>query len=168
MLKRVALAAGAIVLVACGDDPLERVRVCGDLAAPAELVAVRVTALGADLAELAAGVAELAPVALVDDGADDGGGDGADVRQLPIVVALPPVGGARYVRAQGLGPGEVEVVRADVRVSGLGAGDDIVIDLGRDCLGRLCALGQTCVAGACTVTPAAGDVAGCRTPEANP
>jgi len=155
MLKRVALVAGATLGVACGDDVIDRVRVCGDLAAPAELVAVRVTALASDQRELAAAVAEL-----VD--ADDV----ASSRQLPIVVALPGVAGVRYVRAQGLGPGDVEVVRADVLVSGLGRGDELVIDLGRDCLGHVCALGQTCVEGACTVTPAASEIEGCRVPSA--
>lgn len=138
---------------ACADDALDPVRVCGDLIVPGDLVAVRVTVLDEALAERGGGVVEL---------------DGASPRQLPVEVAVPHHVGRRVVRAQAIGEGGVEVARADVLADGA-AGERVTLNLVADCLGQLCPLGQTCLAGACTVTPEAGDPRlRCDTPEATP
>jgi hypothetical protein len=125
----------------CADDALDRVRVCGDLSVPADLVAVRVTVLDEALTEVAGGVVDL---------------DGDAPRQLPVDVAVTHIGGRRVIRAQAIGAAGVEVGRAEVYVAN-GGGDAIVVNLARDCLGQVCAAGQTCRDGACTVTPDAAD-----------
>jgi len=122
--------------VACGDDSLERVRVCGAFEVPAEVVALRVSALDDQLVELAAGVVELAE------------GDG-----LPVTVSLPAISARHVVRAQAIGEDGAEVARSEVLV---GAGTDldpIIVNIARECMGQVCMLGQTCVGGDCTVVP---------------
>lgn len=130
----------------CGDDPLERVRVCGDLLAPDELTAVRVVLVRADGGrdELSAGVVELVSP------------DGLAIDQLPIVVSLSTASGTHVVRAQGIGANGAEIIRSEVLV-GNDEDDagDVVVNLAGDCIGMMCALGQTCVGGACTVIPEA-------------
>ena len=137
-----------VLLIACGDNALDRVKVCGDLVVPRDLVAVRVTVLDLALTERAAGVSDLAS------------------SQLPVVVSVPVVPGDRVIRAQALDVDGAEVARAEVLVSS-GAGS-IVLNLAQACLGQDCALGQTCVDGACVVTPDAAASKRCDVPTVIP
>jgi len=192
----------AAVLIAaatgCSDQVLDTVKVCGDLAVPAELTAVRVTVLterDGVFVERADGVVVLAREDLVvaDDTTQPGDLVGADTpdtpdtgeegdtspvdastdtndgkpggsplsRQLPVEVGVPRLGEVRVIRAQALaerseGAGESEVLRAEVLVAGRTNGP-IVLNLSRDCLGRVCPLGQTCRGGVCTIIPESGD-----------
>lgn len=149
------------LVIACDGDGLDTVRVCGDLAVPDDLVALRVTVSSIVDGALVERTAGLSVLVSDDDlsGADGdvvAGAGGADTtRQLPIEVAVRSVSGTRNVRVQALDARGAEVMRGDTLVEGRPDGA-IIVNLARACLGFECALGQTCEDGACTVTPAAG------------
>ena len=116
--------------------------VCGELVAPLEVDALRVSLLDDTReTETFAGVYEL------------GTCDIESSVQLPIEVNLPEQAGAVWIGVQGLADG-VEVIRAEVRLEPPGLGTTVVpLNMVRDCLGVDCSTGQTCVEGECVVTP---------------
>lgn len=119
--------------------------VCGELVAPLEVDALRVSLLDdTRLAETFAGVYEL------------GTCDIDSSVQLPVEVDLPDQAGDVWIGVQGLSDGVV-VTRVEVRLEPPTLdGPEVTVvpvNLTRDCLGVDCAVGQTCRDGVCVVTP---------------
>jgi hypothetical protein len=171
--------AALVGLTACGPDAEIEMRVCGDLKAPEQIDALRLSILDDEMNELRAGLVELvpreAPTSRKESGEKDDEGDrsadgeSADggepespkVRSLPVTGSLPGATGSGYLRVQGLLQG-VEVARFDRRVYDLESLEQADMVLKNNCYGRLsCPLGQTCVAKLCQVAPTPSEPPGC-------
>ncbi len=142
---RLALVGLAFGLLACGADGGEPLRLCGDLAVPSDVDALRVSVLD----ETQASEHFSAVIELLECPAER-------LTQLPLDFEVPKITANSWLRVQGLAGG-AEVLRVELR-----AGPDpdrarIAVALTRQCLGRACPVGQTCLDGACVIAPEAGD-----------
>ena len=113
-----------------------RVSVCGDVAVPMQIDAVRVSILDAERAEVASGVREL-----IECPADR-------LRSLPQEFEFTQRPGEIRIVAQALLDG-VEVGRSERLVLDASEGAELTVALEAACVGVTCPLGQTCVAGGC-------------------
>lgn len=126
------------------EDPVIRVEVCGDVAVPESVDAIRVTVLDEQRQEVRAGAREL--VVCPDD----------VLLELPQTVEFEPLQApTAWVVVQGLEDG-VERIRFERQVSLDEVNVEIVrVGLRSECLGVTCPDGQTCVQGACQISPVA-------------
>lgn len=140
----VGLLLAALLTTACPGEPRLVVRVCSDLDVPTELDGVRVTALDAKHEQQTfAGVVQLINC------------EAGKVQGLPIEYDAVPGPAPFWIVVEGLSKGIV-IVTVEARVSRpIDNGETLVVpvSLRRDCQRLLCPLGQTCLEGACQVTP---------------
>jgi len=115
-----------------------KVRICGDVLVPGHIDAVRVSVLDANRVERRAGVMELVRC--------------TGVNELPQNVELNLLEGDVWIVIQGLKNGQ-EVMTFERRAKVGADGAEVLVGLNRDCIGIRCALGQTCVGGACVLAP---------------
>jgi len=128
----------------CDDSTSLSVTVCGDMMVPGDFDTVRISAWVGVEKEVVAGVIELLEC------------PGSLLTQLPLTHRMGAQSGERRVVAQALKDG-VEVGRVETRVQLSGDTDVVVLRLDAGCIGVSCPLGQTCLEGACRVTPFASE-----------
>lgn len=134
-----------MVAVGCQrSEPVIRVEICGDVAVPESVDAIRVSVLDEQRQEVRAGAREL--VVCPDD----------VLLELPQTVEFEPLQAeTAWVVVQGLDDG-IERIRFERQVSLDELNVEIVrVGLRSECLGVMCPDGQTCVQGTCQISPVA-------------
>ena len=116
----------------CSEGELLEVLVCGDLVQSGNAQAVRIAFLDDELIEQQAAVFEL-----------------GNVSEWPAQTAIEVTRSSGWVRATAI-VGGAPSARFERRISKL---ERVSVLLDSQCVGQMCARGQTCVAGACTVAP---------------
>lgn len=147
LASRAAAVLVGLALPACGTDEMV-VRVCGNVAVPGEIDALRIEILDDGFGRLRDGVLSLVPE------------DTGTVRRFPVTRALEAAEGPGWVRVVGL-KDQVGVVQFDRQVSDLATVAEVDAVLEGQCLRATCALGQTCVAGTCVPAPREGEAPDC-------
>ncbi|HJK96512.1 MAG TPA: hypothetical protein RMF84_04785 [Polyangiaceae bacterium LLY-WYZ-14_1] len=150
--------AAALVLVVlgsagCSDDEITVV-VCGDLAVPDDLDAVRVELLDAELGRIRDGVFRLVPDEI------DEGMDAPQAESLPVAPSLTRPTGRGWVRVVPLLDG-VAVGQFDREILSFDGVASVDAVLDSRCRRSFCPAGQTCIEGNCQVAPLASDPPGC-------
>lgn len=144
-----------LTLAACSQPEHEvDVQICGDVAVPYQIDSIRVSLLDADRQTRDEGVVELLAC------------PSGTVKELPVALTFSPIAGQAYLRVQGLKNGR-EVVTIENQIELTRESDVAVrLPLTRACVGvSSCPLGQTCVQGACEVTPPADRDLRCQSDE---
>ncbi|MEM1347749.1 MAG: hypothetical protein AAGI01_04270 [Myxococcota bacterium] len=122
------------------------VELCGDVAVPEDIDAVRVIFLDEQRREAQSGLRELLLCPQ------------EEVLELPQSFGFPEVLGEVTIRVQGIKDGlEVLTSERKVTVEQMRATPKFTLPLTRDCRGVQCPLGQTCQGGTCALTPSAAD-----------
>lgn len=130
-----------VTSVGCSEGELLEVLVCGELVESDTAEAVRVSFLDDALIEQKAAVFEL-----------------ATVTEWPAQTAIEVERDSGWVRATAI-VGGAPSARFDRRISEIGR---ISVILDPQCVGQMCARGQSCIAGTCTVAPADDQAPNCE------
>lgn len=159
ILRVVVLMSAHTLLTGCFGDPRVRVEICGDVAIPYTIDALRLSLRDEGQVEVSGGVFELFSPGEIDlDGgnADAGTGDGGgclpgEREAFPVDFELRGGAGRMWVSVQGLKDG-IEVMKVVARVEFPTQGvADVTVALSADCVGVQCAFGQTCVQEQCEI-----------------
>lgn len=140
----------ALLMAACGPpSDTVIVELCGDVQIPGDIDAVRVSILDGDRAEHRSGTLDLLNCA-------------NEKRELPQTYELEAPIDDIWVVAQGLQDG-VEVLHSERRlqIQETGRAQTALIVMTRSCMRITCALGQTCIDGACEQAPFPDDEVSC-------
>jgi hypothetical protein len=134
-----------LLVCACSESEVVRVRICGGVDVPGEIDGLRVVTRDETGAERTVGFFELLRC------------PEETVRELPVDLTLPTSKGARWIAVQGLRLG-LEVLTAEVRLEGGRGQAEIWLD--SSCLRLECPRGQSCNGGMCAISLPADAVLG--------